>query len=292
MELTLWKTQDQLAEIKSIYAKGLTDGEFTTFVNMGIATQLNPFLKEIWAVKYGSSPANIFIGRDGYRKAAQRSPEYDFHFVDAVYSGDTFTVENGEVKHNYKLVGRGSLMGAYATAKRKNSTKGSFVFVELSEYDTKQSVWKTKPATMIKKVAEAQVLRMTFQELFAGTYDESEQWENKKKPVIDLTDDGSNEEVNAFTEIKALCETFKSRSEYTAHKPRIEELLLSLTPDVRMQAKNYLLESYKVLPEKDQVKEVQDVFEGELVDPKTGEILDKKPARKVAKKAGRPKKKK
>lgn len=51
----------------------------------------------------------------------------------------------------------------------------------MSEYNTGRSVWAQKPSTMIKKVAEAQVLRMTFQELFAGTYDESEQWDDDRK---------------------------------------------------------------------------------------------------------------
>jgi hypothetical protein len=31
-----------------------------------------------------------------------------------------------------------------------------FNFVDITEYNTNQSVWKQKPATMIKKVAEAQ----------------------------------------------------------------------------------------------------------------------------------------
>lgn len=50
----------------------------------------------------------------------------------------------------------------------------------LTEYATGKSLWVTKPETMIKKVAEAQVLRMTFVEEFNGTYDESEEWDDKK----------------------------------------------------------------------------------------------------------------
>ena len=38
---------------------------------------------------------------------------------------------------------------------------------------------------MIKKVAEAQGLRGSFQELFAGTYEESENWEaDKPKKIV------------------------------------------------------------------------------------------------------------
>lgn len=180
--LYMWTNPTSISEIKSICAPKLTDGEFKAFMQIGKATNLNPFLREIWAVKFGDNPANIFIGRDGYRKSAQSHPLYDYHLADAVYEKDEFSVENGQIKHKYTLVNRGKLMGAYCIVKRKNSSLPIYVFVELSEYSTGKSLWNSqngKPATMIKKVAEAQALRSAFQELFAGTYDESEQWENK-----------------------------------------------------------------------------------------------------------------
>jgi phage recombination protein Bet len=196
-ELTTWTEKNQLAEVKKLFAKDLTDNEFNILVGIGKSTGLNPYLREIWAVKYGEAPASIFIGRDGYRKSAQANADYDYHIPDAVYSNDTFTVEDGVVKHTYTLSERGSLVGAYCTVKRKSASKASFTYVEFAEYyqgyknpdgtikqkqykgktyASKPTLWDTKPATMIKKVAEAQGLRQTFQELFAGTYDESENW--------------------------------------------------------------------------------------------------------------------
>ena len=86
-------------------------------------------------------------------------------------------MDNGVVSHKYNLKERGSLVGAYCTAQRKNSSHPTFVYVEFSEYNLKQSVWNQKPATMIKKVAEAQALKMAFQELFAGSYNEFEEYE-------------------------------------------------------------------------------------------------------------------
>lgn len=179
--MNIWESSDDLKQIKEIYGKGLSVGEFNTLVQMGRATGLNPFLKEIWAVKYGDNPAQIFIGRDGYRKSAQRHPLYDYHVADAVYSADTFNVVNGEVEHKYNLSNRGQLVGAYCTVQRKGSSRPSYVFVELKEYSTGKSLWNAqtgKQATMIKKVAEAQGLKSTFQELFAGTYSEYEQYED------------------------------------------------------------------------------------------------------------------
>lgn len=179
----IWQEQTKLAEVKKIYGKDLTDSEFSILVQIGQATHLNPFLREIWAVKYGTNPAQIFIGRDGYRKAAQANPDYDYHLVDAVYQNDDFKIEDGEVRHTYSGKDRGALVGAYCVVKRKSSTKTMFNFVDLKEYTTGKSLWVGKPATMIKKVAEAQGLRMAFQSLFAGTYDETEAWEEPAKPL-------------------------------------------------------------------------------------------------------------
>lgn len=176
----MWETEKGLQQIKQLFAPKLSSMEFTMFVEMGKATGLNPFLREIWAVKYDErNPAQIFIGRDGYRKMAQRHPMYDYHTADAVYSNDEFSVADGDVIHKYNLKDRGHLIGGYCVVRRKGSSRPAYVFVELKEYSTGKSLWgdKGKPATMIKKVAEAQALKMAFQELFSGMYNEFEQFE-------------------------------------------------------------------------------------------------------------------
>jgi len=172
--IAMWQDNQKLTEIRSIYAKNATDTEFAMLVGIGQATGLNPFLREIWLVKYGNGAAQIFIGRDGYRIGAQRQPDYDYHIVDAVYSNDKFAMVDGEVKHQYQITDRGRLMGAYCFVKKRSSSRAMYAYVEFTEYDLKQGLWKTKPATMIKKVAEAQAIRMAFQSTFAGTYGEEE----------------------------------------------------------------------------------------------------------------------
>ena len=173
--LTMWEDEARIGEIRKLFAPKLTEMEFQYFVGLGKATGLNPFLREIWSVKYDDrTPASVFIGRDGYRKAAQAQSDYDYHQTDAVYENDTFTVEDGIVKHSYKLTQRGALIGAYCIAKRHKSSRPMYVFVELREYSTGKSVWNQKPATMIKKVAESQCLRACFQDLLGGTYGEEE----------------------------------------------------------------------------------------------------------------------
>lgn len=187
-EIGIWEEQSSIVEIKKVFAPTLTNEEFSIFVQMGRATGLNPYLREIWAVKYKSKDtrypdpvAQIFIGRDGYRKSAQRHPDYDYHESFAVYENDSFEVLNGTVNHKFNLKNRGTLIGAYCIVKRKRSSKPVCNYVPLSEYCTDKSLWKPTDAggkrdTMIKKVAEAQGLKANFQELFANTYNEYEQY--------------------------------------------------------------------------------------------------------------------
>lgn len=189
--INMWEDDNKLSEIRKLFAPKLTDMEFQYFVGLGKATGLNPFLKEIWAVKYGKDkdgneiPAQVFIGRDGYRKAAQAHAEYDYHQSDAVYENDKFEVINGEVRHAYTLKNRGELIGAYCVAKRHKSSKPQYVFADLKEYSTGKSLWHSqygKPATMIKKVAESQCLRAAFQDLLGGTYGDEEMQRAQETP--------------------------------------------------------------------------------------------------------------
>jgi len=179
-DLIMWEDKEKLAEIRKLFAPKLSDSEFQFFVGLGKAAQLNPFTREIWSVKYqDSAPAQVFIGRDGYRKASQRDKDYDFHQVDAVYSNDEFQfdVREGYPIHKYNMKDRGELIGAYCIAKRKGSNRPTYTWVKLSEYSTGKSLWNPntgKPETMIKKVAESQGLRATFQDLLGGTYAEEE----------------------------------------------------------------------------------------------------------------------
>jgi phage recombination protein Bet len=175
-QLSIWEGQENLQQIKKIFAPKLNDLEFTIFAEMGKATGLNPFLKEIWAVKYSDKdPAQIFIGRDGHRKSAQRHPLYKGHNVMDVYSNDDFLVSKFKVvKHEWSAKDRGTLLGAYCEVNKQNIPEPFFIYVPLSEYDKGFSVWKEKKSTMIKKVSESQCLKAAFQELFGGTYSEYE----------------------------------------------------------------------------------------------------------------------
>ncbi|HJY22922.1 MAG TPA: RecT family recombinase [Hanamia sp.] len=181
--LSMWNDPKKLEEIRKIYAPKLSDGEFKAFVEMGIATCLNPFLREIWAVKYDqSAPAQIFIGRDGYRKIISRNEGFEGLIVESVCANDEFNVDivKGEVKHIPNIKDRGKLIGGYCIIYMRGMRIPYYVFVPIEEYDTGRSVWKDKKHTMIKKVAECQCIRMADQTC-ASTYSPDEMPEDRLK---------------------------------------------------------------------------------------------------------------
>ncbi len=162
---------DQIKFIKNLVNSDLTDNELYLFLGYANSCQLNPFNKEIIAVVYGANSSyrrvNTIVTRDGKRVVAMRTGELESIDTIAIYTKldkDGFTVRCDPWE--------GKLWGASCEVKRKN--KSFISTVPLSEYNTNQNVWASKPSTMIKKVAESQALSQAFPEVLGGVYDEAE----------------------------------------------------------------------------------------------------------------------
>lgn len=125
----------------------LTDQQKKLFYGIALAQNLNPLKREIYAVAYGSN-FNIITGYEVYLKRAERTGLVD---------GWEATVE-----------GDGANMVATCTIWRKDRSKPVIIQAWFSEYNTGQSLWKTKPRTMLRKVAIAQAFRMAFPEDLGG----------------------------------------------------------------------------------------------------------------------------
>ncbi len=225
---SLWKDENQLLAIKKIYGSNLSNEEFNTFLQIGMSTNLNPFMREIWAVKYGSSPAQIFVGRDGYRKVIGRNPNFNGIVVDSVYSNDDFEVNLGEGKviHKYGLKDRGKLVGAYCMVSMKNIDKPFYVFSPIGEYNTGKSLWVNKPDTMIRKVSESQAIRMAIPTMFNGTYSDSEIWEDKT-PVMKKKRDMYNEitEIDTPEQIEEVKNIYENNSSFNDNEVIVSDVL-------------------------------------------------------------------
>jgi phage recombination protein Bet len=132
----------QIQLVRDMCARDCTDNEFLLLMQLAKTYQLDPFAKQIWAVKYGNNPAAIFCGRDGFLAIAHRSGKFD-------------GMESGTRKDGDDLIG-------WCRVYRKDMSRPFEVEVSLSEYSTGKNLWQTKPKTMIVKVAESHALRRAF----------------------------------------------------------------------------------------------------------------------------------
>lgn len=158
----------------------ITDQELTMFLSLCKYQKLNPFLREVYLIKYGSSPATMVVGKDVLLKRAMRSERYE-----GTQAGVIILDSKGEIKERegtFVLDGE-NLVGGWAKVYIKGYSTPIYASVSMKEYSTGKSNWATKPATMIRKVALAQALREAFPEETTSLYDASEM----DKTVADTT---------------------------------------------------------------------------------------------------------
>lgn len=151
--------------VQAMCAKNCTENEFLLLVELANRYRLDPFLKQIWAVKYDpKQPAQIFCGRDGYLAIAHRSGVFDGIQSVGNYEDD-------------------KLVSATATVWRKDCSHPFEVTVRAREYRKSTSVWSNHPDTMLCKVAECQCLRKAFS--ISGLYDPDEMPVKMTKAYVD-----------------------------------------------------------------------------------------------------------
>lgn len=136
------------------------------------AARLNPFAGDATLVKYGNSPASVLVSKESLVKRADRMPDYrgDEHGV--VYADRDGNVQHREGQAVYKQLGE-VLLGAWCRVYREGR-KPTYAEVSLDEYTTGKSLWSTKPAVMIDKVAQATALRHAYPQEMSGLYEASE----------------------------------------------------------------------------------------------------------------------
>jgi phage recombination protein Bet len=145
----------------------ITDQELGFFLKICEYQKLNPFLKEIYIVKYGAYPAAFIIGKETFLRRAKRDSSYKGHSVGIS--------DDGKIAFAEVLV-----EGLEIPIK---------VEVEYDEYVQEKDgapnkMWAKKPKTMLKKVALVQALREAFPDQCNEMYDESEI--DKEEEIIDV----------------------------------------------------------------------------------------------------------
>lgn len=163
-------------DVRNFICKEATIAECRIFLETCKQYHLNPFTKEAYLIHYdnknGDTASTIVLGKTCYMKMAEAHPQYDGFEAGVI----VFVPEVGELIHREgSIIYKGEeLVGGWAKTYRKDRSRPFYEEVNFSEYDTKKSLWVTKPATMIRKVALVHTLREAFPATFGGLIDESE----------------------------------------------------------------------------------------------------------------------
>lgn len=163
-------------DVRNFICKEATIAECRIFLETCKQYHLNPFTKEACLIHYdnknGDTASTIVLGKTCYMKMAEAHPQYDGFEAGVI----VFVPEVGELIHREgSIIYKGEeLVGGWAKTYRKDRSRPFYEEVNFSEYDTKKSLWVTKPATMIRKVALVHTLREAFPATFGGLIDESE----------------------------------------------------------------------------------------------------------------------
>ena len=157
----------------------VTDQEIVFFMHLCKSRQLNPFIKEVYLIKYGQEPATMVVARDALEKRAIKNAQYDGKKV-GLYVMDKETKELIRRDGTIYIKSKEEIVGAWCTVYRKDWSNPVTVEVNIDEYIGKKkdgsanSNWTNKPVTMITKVAKAQALREAFIEDLEGMYEQEE----------------------------------------------------------------------------------------------------------------------
>ncbi len=162
-------------DIKNYLCQTATDQEAYLFLQLCQARNLNPFLNEAYLIKYGTK-STMVVGKEAYMRRAEAHPQFDGFEAGIIIKNEAGNLEKRE--GTFKLPGE-SLVGGWAKIYRKDRRQPFISEVSLDEYNTKQSLWITKPATMIRKVAIVQGKREAFPSEFGGMYDAVEMGEQE-----------------------------------------------------------------------------------------------------------------
>lgn len=184
-------TEGQMDVLRRTIAHDLTDDEFDLFAAVCRRTGLDPFKRQIWAVKRRTNQRKkddngrwvdnwvdvmqIQTGIDGYRTIAERSGQYAGP-VSTEWCGPDGQWVDVWLSTTPPAAARvGVLRRGFA-----NPIYGVAIFAEFvatkGQGDNKEPTgqWKTMPAHMIAKCAEALAIRKAFPDDIAGVYTDDE----------------------------------------------------------------------------------------------------------------------
>ena len=154
------------------------DREIFGFMAKCQARHLNPLAGDAYMTAYknkktGRVEASVIVSKDYFVRTATQQPGFDGLKAGVV----VWDKRTGQMKYREGTIyGKASedLVGGWAEVYDKGRSHPSRAEVSLDEYDQHRSLWLSKPATMIRKVALVQALREAYPGAYGGIYDRDE----------------------------------------------------------------------------------------------------------------------
>lgn len=160
------------------------------------ARNLNPFTGDVVIQprknKDGSVSCSMVTTKDFFTRRAEANPRYRGKKAGiCVISHDGRPVKRQGSAVYHDLGER--LIGGWCEVYIEGRDEPEYSEVSLSEYNEGYALWKTKPATMIRKVAVSQALREAFPNDFNGLYEPEEMgYETESKAKDEYLESISN----------------------------------------------------------------------------------------------------
>jgi len=163
--------------VKRTVAPDATDAELEMFLHIASRSGLDPLRKQIHFMKHGGR-VTIVADINGLQARAAREADFEGIAHACVYEGEDF-VFNHKTQEVEKHVSnpfatKGKLLGAWAIVYRK----GMKPFADVSRFDeflnANNSLWRSKPAVMMDKVAKSRALRLAYPEQLGNVYESAE----------------------------------------------------------------------------------------------------------------------
>ena len=162
-------------DVKKYLVRGggtITDSELKLFMELCKYQKLNPFTGECYCIKF-KDEFQMVVGYDTYKRRAEENPAYIGRKSGIVVIRDNAPTPKEIVhKEGTCLYPGEMLIGGWCrvTKERRNQATEVYAEVSLKEYDKGIANWRTKPGTMIEKVAVSQSLRNAFPKDYEGLY--------------------------------------------------------------------------------------------------------------------------
>lgn len=182
MEITYQSGNETIKLSPSIVQQFVTKGnaqitaeEAVNFMQLAKYQHLNPFLNEIYLVKFGSNPAQMIVSKEAFMKRAEANEHFrGFQAGIMVERKGELVKLDGAVK-----LPQDKLIGGWALVIRDDRDVPTAVEISLSEFGKGQSTWKSMPNNMIRKTAIVNALREAFPNSLGALYTDEEVQDNK-----------------------------------------------------------------------------------------------------------------